>query len=82
VVATAGHLVFQILNDGRLLAYTAEDGKRLLEIQTDLRGMGPPISYQVDGKQQISFLGGSGLDSNATPPRMFTFALAEPATLP
>jgi quinohemoprotein ethanol dehydrogenase len=75
VVATAGGLVFQVVNDGRLLAYAGKDGKKLLEIQTDLRGMGPPISYEVDGKQQLSFLGGSGLDSNATPPRMFTFAL-------
>jgi len=32
-----------------------------LEIQTGLRGgMGPPITYMLDGKQYISLMGGTG----------------------
>src|SRR5204863_4711481 len=60
-VTTAGNLVFQTVNDGRLLAYSADKGQKLLEIQTGLRsGMGPPITYLLDGKQYIALLGGVG----------------------
>ena len=51
-LTTAGNLVFQVVNDGRLLAYSADKGEKLLEIQTGLKsGMGPPITYRLDGKQ-------------------------------
>jgi quinohemoprotein ethanol dehydrogenase len=60
-VSTAGNLVFQVTNDGRLLAYSADKGEKLLEIKTDLGGgMGPPITYQLDGKQYVAFAGGTG----------------------
>jgi len=60
-VTTAGNLVFQVVNDGRLLAYSAGKGEKLLELQTGLRGgMGPPITYQVAGKQYVSLMGGTG----------------------
>jgi quinohemoprotein ethanol dehydrogenase len=60
-VTTAGNLVFQIINDGRLLAYSADKGEKLLEIQTGLRGgMAPPITYTLEGKQYVSFMGGTG----------------------
>jgi len=53
--------VFQVINDGRLLAYSADKGEKLLEIQTGLRsGMGPPITFQLDGKQYIAVMGGVG----------------------
>jgi len=61
-VSTAGNLVFQVLSDGRLVAYSADKGEKLLDIQTGLQaGMGPPITYQIDGKQYVSFMGGTGL---------------------
>ena len=60
VVTTAGNLVFQVVNDGRLLALNAEDGMKLFEAQTGQRGMGPPITYELDGKQYVSFMGGTG----------------------
>ena len=42
-VSTAGNLVVQVIPDGRLVAYRADDGEKLLEIETGLRGgMGPP----------------------------------------
>ena len=60
-VTTAGNLVFQVIPDGRLVAYSADKGEKLLDVQTGLRGgMGPPITYQLDGKQYISFMGGTG----------------------
>src|SRR6185436_19054243 len=61
-LTTAGNLVFQVIPDGRLVAYTADKGEKLLEIQTGLRGgMGPPMTYQLDGKQYISLMGGTGV---------------------
>jgi quinohemoprotein ethanol dehydrogenase len=60
-VSTAGNLVIQVVPDGRLMAYTADKGEKVLEIQTGLRtGAGPPITYLLDGKQYIAFAGGSG----------------------
>jgi quinohemoprotein ethanol dehydrogenase len=60
-VTTAGNLVFQVINDGRLLAYSADKGEKLFEIQTGLRGgMAPPITYTLDGKQYVSLMGGTG----------------------
>ena len=60
-VTTAGNLVFQVTNDGRLLAYSADKGEKLLEIKTDLGGgMGPPITWQLDGKQYVTLAGGLG----------------------
>ena len=53
-LVTASNLVFQTVNDGRLRALAAEDGTVLWEVQTGQRGMGPPITYQLDGKQHIS----------------------------
>lgn len=60
-VTTAGNLVFQVIPDGRLVAYTADKGEKLLDVQTGLRGgMGPPITYMLDGKQYVALAGGSG----------------------
>jgi quinohemoprotein ethanol dehydrogenase len=71
-VTTAGNLVIQVIPDGRLMAYSADKGAKLLEIQTGLRGgMGPPITYTLDGKQYVALMGGTGsLGGNrgATPP--------------
>ncbi|HYV63183.1 MAG TPA: PQQ-dependent dehydrogenase, methanol/ethanol family [Bryobacteraceae bacterium] len=61
-VTTAGNLVIQVIPDGRLVAYSADKGEKLLDIQTGLRGgMGPPITYQLDGKQYIALMGGQGI---------------------
>ncbi|PYS18058.1 MAG: hypothetical protein DMG11_33985 [Acidobacteria bacterium] len=61
-VTTAGNLVFQVIPDGHFAAYSADKGEKLLDIQTGLRGgMGPPITYMLDGKQYLAFLGGPGI---------------------
>ena len=68
-LTTAGNLVFQVINDGRLMAYSADKGEKLLEMQTGLRsGMGPPITYQLDGKQYVALMGGVGAASPAGTP--------------
>ncbi len=91
VVTTAGNLVFQVINDGRLLAYSADKGEKLFELQTGRTGMGPPITYEIDGQQYVAFLGGIGHSvtvegpTNATvptPPLLFVFALDGKTPLP
>ena len=45
----------------RLIAYSADKGDVLLELRTGLQnGMGPPITFAVDGRQYIALMGGSG----------------------
>src|SRR5262245_23952129 len=60
-VTTASNLVFQVAPDGRMIAYSADKGEKLFEAPTGIRyGMGPPITFAVDGKQYIAMMGGSG----------------------
>ena len=91
VVTTAGNLVFQVINDGRLLAYSADKGEKLFELQTGRTGMGPPITYQVDGKQYVALMGGlgrSGMTAGPTdakidtPPLLFVFELDGKTPMP
>ena len=83
--------MFQVLGDGRLVAYSADKGVKLHEIQTGLRsGMGPPITYRIDGKQYVALMGGvgpvtlgnAGPGNQATPfsPKLLTFALDVPGS--
>jgi quinohemoprotein ethanol dehydrogenase len=93
-VTTAGNLVFQVIPDGRLVAYRADTGEKLLDIKTGLRGgMGPPVTYQIDGKQYVSLMGGTGpfkpaIGTNFGPaanpalPELLTFMLDGTAPLP
>jgi len=95
-VTTAGNLVFQVIPDGRLVAYRADTGEKLLDIKTGLRGgMGPPITYQIDGKQYVSLMGGTGRvtrradapppPADAPPPaqpKLLTFVLDGAGDLP
>jgi quinohemoprotein ethanol dehydrogenase len=61
-LTTAGNLVIQVIPDGHLVAYTADKGQKLLDVDTGLRnGMGPPITYELDGKQYIALMGGTGV---------------------
>jgi quinohemoprotein ethanol dehydrogenase len=93
-LTTAGNLVFQVLSDGRLVAYSADQGEKLLDVQTGLRsGMGPPITYRLDGRQYVALMGGVGTvtagnagPGNQTtpfPPKLMTFVLdGAPVTAP
>jgi quinohemoprotein ethanol dehydrogenase len=88
---TAGNLVFQVINDGRFRAVTADKGEILYEIQTGRTGMAPPITYEADGKQYVAFQGGLGRPATTVgpndakidnPPMMFVFALDGNAEMP
>src|SRR4030095_12611902 len=69
-LSTAANLVFQVTPQGRLLAYTADKGDKLLDIATGQNGgMGPPMTFLLDGKQYIALMGGTG-----TPPPRGAFA--------
>jgi quinohemoprotein ethanol dehydrogenase len=90
-VATAGNLVLQSTNDGRLLAYAADKGEKLLEIALGRQGVGPPITFLVDGKQHVALMAGFGkrpTPSGPTdakvdnPPLLYVFALDGKAPLP
>jgi len=80
-LVTASNLVIQTVNDGRLRALAAEDGMVLWEVQTGQRGMGPPITYQLDGKQHISFLGGTG-GASGLRPMVYTFVVDGKVPMP
>jgi quinohemoprotein ethanol dehydrogenase len=88
---TAGNVVFQVINDGRFRVISADKGDVLYEVRTGRTGMGPPITYEVDGKQYVAFGGGVGRPANVVgpndakvdaPPMMFVFALDGKAELP
>jgi len=64
------------------LAYSADKGEKLYETQTGRTGMAPPITYEIDGKQYVAFMGGAGrtaLGPNDAkvdnPPMLFVFTL-------
>jgi quinohemoprotein ethanol dehydrogenase len=90
-LSTAGNLVFQVIIDGRFMAYSADKGEKLLEIQTNRTGMGAPITYLVDGKQYVAFMGGAGRPPQVVgptdakvdnPPMLFVFEIGGTAALP
>jgi quinohemoprotein ethanol dehydrogenase len=90
-VATGGNLVFQVVNDGRLLAYSADKGEKLFELQLGRTGMAPPITYEADGKQYVAVMGGLGRAATVVgptdakvdgPPLLFVFALDGKAPMP
>lgn len=58
-LSTAGNLVFSSVND-RLIAYRADTGEKLAEIQLGTTQMGPPISFTIDGKQYIAVTAAQG----------------------
>ena len=83
-LTTAGNLVFEVLPNGLLRAYSADKGEKLLEVQTNLRSaMGPPMTFLLDGKQYVSLQGGQGAAGSgfggggASPilPKLLTFVL-------
>ena len=94
-LSTATNLVFQVAPDGRLIAYSADKGDKLFEVSSGLHlGLGPPMTFLVDGKQYIAFMGGTGGTASpgqngtngAPPPRqkplLLVFGLDRKAELP
>jgi quinohemoprotein ethanol dehydrogenase len=61
-ITTAGNLVIQVTAQGHLLAYSADKGEKLVDLNTGLRSsMAPPITFMLDGKQYIALMGGQGV---------------------
>jgi len=61
-LSTAGNLVFGVPTAGQgqsqhLMAYRADTGERVGDIQTCLTNMGPPMTFQLDGKQYVAITG-------------------------
>jgi quinohemoprotein ethanol dehydrogenase len=96
VVATAGNLVFQGSIDGRFSAFDATRGTKLWSFDAKAPVMGPPISYEVNGRQYVSVISGAGsslvllgdyldkynISYRDQKRRVLTFALRGGATLP
>lgn len=84
-LSTAGNLVFQGTADGRFVAYSADRGQKLWEVNLGTGVIAAPVTYQLDGRQYVSILAGWGgaysmLGGNAsgaykTPGRLWTFSL-------
>ncbi len=89
-VTTAGNLVFEGTADGHMVAYSADKGEKLWEMNLQERNMASPITYEFDGKQYIAILGGrasnpaaglrggagaAGKDQSGPGPKLFIFAL-------
>lgn len=84
-LTTAGNLVFQGLSDGRMVAYAADTGAKLWELQLGTAIMAAPSTWWLNGKQYLSVLAGWGgatglYVGNSThqfkaPGRLFTFVL-------
>jgi quinohemoprotein ethanol dehydrogenase len=68
VVATAGGLVFQTINDGRLMVYTADTGEVRYQAQLVPRGIAPPMTYAIEGRQYVAMM-------TQGPPTVHAFAL-------
>jgi quinohemoprotein ethanol dehydrogenase len=91
-LSTASNVLFQVAPSGHLIAYSADKGETLLDLPTGLRnGMGPPVTFAVDGKQYIALMGGSGgtrspgvsaEPTTAMKPRLLVFGLDGKAELP
>jgi hypothetical protein len=60
-LSLASNLVIQTLNNGRMKAFTADKGEQLLDLALPLSsGVGPPMTYMLDGKQYIAVMAGTG----------------------
>jgi quinohemoprotein ethanol dehydrogenase len=59
-LTTAGNLVFQGTADGRFVAYGADSGAKLWEMQLGDGILAAPATYALDGKQYVSILVGWG----------------------
>ena len=60
-LSLGSNLVIQTLGNGRLKAFTADRGEQLLDVGLPLSsGVGPPMTYMVEGKQYIAVMAGSG----------------------
>ena len=91
-LTTAGNLVFQGTDTGKLVAYRADTGAKLWEVNVSIGIMAAPSTYSIDGTQYVAVLAGMGgatalYGRNPTnqfkvPGRVYAFALDGRAPVP
>ena len=85
-VSTAANLVIQSTPQGQLMVYTADKGEKLHEMPIgQTGGIGPPITYELDGKQYIALMAGIGAGNRgrgAPAPAEPTAAAAQRGAVP
>jgi len=60
-LSLASNLVIQTLSNGHMKAFTADKGEQLLDMALPLNaGVGPPMTFMLDGKQYIAVMAGTG----------------------
>ncbi len=71
MLATGGDLVFSGgTNDRMFHAFDAESGELLWEFPTNSGIIGPPTSFEIDGKQYIAVQSGWGVDARGMQARL------------
>src|SRR5688572_15102170 len=83
-LSLASNLVMQTMSNGRLKAFTADKGEPLLDMTLPLTsGVGPPMTFMLDGRQYIAVMGGTsgqrGRGAGFGAPQEPTAAAAETA---
>jgi len=61
-LSLASNVVIQTLLGGRMKAFTADKGELLLDMVLPVTsGVGPPMTFMLDGKQYVAVMGGTGV---------------------
>jgi quinohemoprotein ethanol dehydrogenase len=60
VLTTAGNLVIQGTSAGFLVAYRADTGEKLTELEVGTAIMAAPVTYEIDGEQYVAVVAGLG----------------------
>ena len=61
ILSTAGNLVFQGEASGEFAAYAADSGEQLWSAYANTGIMAPPVTFEVDGEQYVTVVGGWGI---------------------
>jgi alcohol dehydrogenase (cytochrome c) len=61
LLSTAGALVFGGAEEGNFFALDAETGKSLWNLQLGAAVRANPVSFSINGKQQVAIAAGSSL---------------------
>jgi quinohemoprotein ethanol dehydrogenase len=59
-LTTAGNLVFQGTADGRMVAYSADQGNKLWEFDAQTGIVASPITYEIKNEQYVAIMAGWG----------------------
>jgi len=83
-LSLASNVVVQTMASGRMKAFTADKGEPLLDMTLPVTsGVGPPMTFVLDGKQYIAVMGGTGAGvrgRGAAPALEITAAAAQAAS--